>query len=175
MARIVAVHPADAKCEHPYIATFLLADRFWRPFALIKGPAHKNYEKGPSGLQKHSESIARTSTLRHRVLQLLGLNNLFVGFNIAWVLTALKLPLPASRVVELGAETSLQHFCQQPAQINQTFSPQLFVPQRISYDRRWAAVCQKFDVSTIDLYLPEATSSQKTYKLLRFGRRRTRR
>lgn len=38
VARNVAVRPAYAKYEHPKIATLLLADCFWRPFALFKGP-----------------------------------------------------------------------------------------------------------------------------------------
>lgn len=109
------------------------------------------------------------------MLRLLGSNNQLVEFNVAWTLTALLLPLPESRVVELGAETSYQLLLQQLAQKSQTFSLKLFLPQSVPYDRRWAAVCFNFDESPIDLYPLEATiSSQRAYTRLRSCWRRTR-
>ena len=34
-----------------------------------------------------------------------------MSFHVAWTLTALSLPLPACRVVDLGAEEAYQLFC----------------------------------------------------------------
>ena len=54
----------------------------------------------------------RTSAIDKRlaILERLG-NNVFVGFTIAWTLTALSLQFPACRVVNLGAEEAYQLFC----------------------------------------------------------------
>lgn len=111
-----------------------MADCFRRPFAQFKGLGHKTYEKKPSGLQKLNGATARYSTLRLRVLRLMGSNNLLVGFYIAWVLTALQHPLPASRLVELKVETSYQLLCKQLALEGKTFTPELFILQRVPYD-----------------------------------------
>lgn len=104
---------------------------YGRPFALFNVPGHKNYEMGPSSIQKLMETIARTSILRFCVFRLLESNNLLVGFNVAWVLTTFQLLLPASRLKELGAETSYQLLYQLLAVEGQTFLPELFVLQRI--------------------------------------------
>ena len=49
--------------------------------------------------------------MRRAILERLGNSNVLVGFNVAWALTALSLPLPACRVVNLGAEEAYQLFC----------------------------------------------------------------
>lgn len=55
--------------------------------------------KWQSGIKKLKGTIARASNERHRVLRLLGSNNLLVRFHVGWILTALQLRFPASRVV----------------------------------------------------------------------------
>ena len=49
--------------------------------------------------------------MRRTFLQRLGNRNVLVDFHVAWTLTALSLPLPACRVVNLGAEEAYQLFC----------------------------------------------------------------
>lgn len=150
VARIVAVQQAYAEYANPEIATLVLAYFFGRPLALFKVLGQGSYEKGPSNLQKPNGTISRTSVFRHCVVKLVGSNNILVGFNVAWTLTALQFPLRASRLVEFCAETSYKLICQQLAQDGKTFRKHLFVSHRIPYDRFWAAVCFDCNESPID-------------------------
>ena len=45
------------------------------------------------------------------ILESLGSNNVLVGFNVAWTFTTLSLPLPACRVVVVGADEAYQPLC----------------------------------------------------------------
>ena len=49
--------------------------------------------------------------MRRAILGRLGTNNVLVGFHAGWMLTAIGLALPASRVVDLGTEEVFQDWC----------------------------------------------------------------
>ena len=74
---------------------------------------------------------------------------MLVGFHVAWTLTALSLPLPACRVVDLGADEAYQLFCFKVSDVFPGWKT-LFV-ERVtnSFDRRIPTV---FCGDGIELY-----------------------
>ena len=78
--------------------------------------------------------------LRRFILEHLGRNGVLIGFNIGWFLTAIRLPVPAFRVVDLGLEPRFQQFVLQLANDARDFNGFFDVPRRVSYDRWWLAV-----------------------------------
>ena len=93
----------------PHVVAMVLANRFGRVLAI--------YDAGPQEAVVSPDVIdfdgRRTSPIdmRRAILERLGNNNVLVGFYVAWTLTAPSLPLPACRVVNLGAEEAYQLFC----------------------------------------------------------------
>ena len=96
--------------------------------------------------------------LRRLILEHLGSNGVLVGFNIGWLLTAVRLPVPAFRVVDLGLEPTFQQFVLQLANDARDFNGFFDVPRRVSFDRRWPAVLFKSGQS-IDFYPHEGDSA----------------
>ena len=58
----------------------------------------------PPGVIDFDSQRTSATEMRRAILERLGNNNMLVGFHVAWTLTALCLPLPACRVVNVGAE-----------------------------------------------------------------------
>ena len=98
----------------------------------------EGYEEAQLGVRKEWRYM------RSSVIEYLGRNCVLVGFGITWVLTALQLPIEASRVIDIGEEPSFQRWCRQLAadskkpQLAEHMTPNLVVP----YDSRWPAILQ---------------------------------
>ena len=87
--------------------------------------------------------------MRRAILERLGNFNVLVGFHVAWTLTALSLPLPACRVVDLGAEEIYQLFCFKFSDVFPKWKTLLVERLTNSLDRRIPAV---FCGDGIELY-----------------------
>lgn len=75
----------------------------------------------------------------------LGAEHLLVGFHLPRLLIVLKLPLSASRVVELGSEPALKMLCKKLAADFHVYPEDRYLLQRMPYDRRWLAVLSNFN------------------------------
>jgi len=117
--------------------TIVLANALGRILALCPGAPYQ----GAGAASRHplGESMS-AAQLRRRILQLLGANNILVGFHLGWILTSIELQLPAHRVVELGEEPAFQHYVQAMS-VKNGFTDDFFRGDQIpSFDRRWPAV-----------------------------------
>jgi len=117
--------------------TIVLANALGRILALCPGSPYQ----GAGAASRHplGESMS-AAQLRRRILQLLGANNILVGFHLGWILTSIELQLPAHRVVELGEEPAFQHYVQDMS-VKNGFTDDFFRGDQIpSFDRRWPAV-----------------------------------
>ena len=103
----------------------------------------------PSGYADLGGAHVNKLQMRREILERLGCNNIIVGFHIGWILTAVELMLPASRVVDLGTEESFQRFCRDLADARQEFKNVLIEHLAVSYDRRWPALLMR---EHIELY-----------------------
>ena len=83
---------------------------------------------------------SRRHEMRAFLIKLLGSKGVLVGFGLGWLLTAIRLPLPAFRVVELGLESAYQQFVRTLAGSRPDLDGFFRVPMRVGYDRRWPAV-----------------------------------
>ena len=78
--------------------------------------------------------------MRREILRYLNTKNVLVGFHVGWILAAIQLVLPASRVVDLGLEENFQRFCRDLAGERPGWEDVLIEHLAISYDPRWPAV-----------------------------------
>ena len=63
----------------------------------------------PAGLQMMPQGVLKDwQHMRKSLLAYLGRDNLLVGFNLTWTLTALQLAVDATRVVDVGLEPAYQ-------------------------------------------------------------------
>ena len=93
----------------PHVMSMVLANGFGRVLAVFdRGPQEAVV---PPGVIDFGGQRTSTNDMRQAILEHLGNNNVLVGFHVAWTLIALNLPLPACRVVDLGAEEAYQLFC----------------------------------------------------------------
>lgn len=100
--------------ESPYrqeVALLVLANAFGRPLGAWQVALPEPPIKRPHRLKAFSANPTSRREMRFQVLRFLGTDNLLDGFHLPWLLTALKLPLAASMVVELGSEPAFQLLC----------------------------------------------------------------
>ena len=85
----------------PHVMSIILANGFGRLLAIFdSGPQEAVV---PPGVIDFDGRRTSAIEMRRAILERFGNNNVLVGFHVAWILTALSLPLPACRVVDLGA------------------------------------------------------------------------
>ena len=94
----------------------------------------------PSGYSDIGSLRTTPIIMRREILERLGDNKVIVGFHVCWILTAVKLVLPASRVVNLGTEKCFQKFCRDLADGRPKWKVVLIEHLAVSYDPRWPAV-----------------------------------
>ena len=93
----------------PHVMSMVLAIGFGRVLAVFdNGPQEAVV---PPGVIDFGGQRTSANDMRRAILERLGDSNVLVGFHVAWTITALSLPLPACRVVDLGAEEAYQLFC----------------------------------------------------------------
>ena len=95
--------------------------------------------------------------MRRKNFKYLGTTNILVGFHFGWILTAIQLVLPASRIVDLGVEESFQRFCRDLAADRPGWKNVLIEHLAISYDPRWPPVLLRehlelYQIGTEDMY-----------------------
>jgi hypothetical protein len=98
----------------------------------------EGYEDGQQGGRKDWRYM------RSSIIEYLGKNCMLVGFGISWILTALQLPLEASRVIDIGEEPAFQRWCKQLAGVSKTprLADHMARNLAIPYDSRWPAILQ---------------------------------
>lgn len=99
----------------PFVALLVLADAFSR--VLTYYMAEENGCVKPARLQAIPPGVRKDwRHMRSTLLAYLSRDNLFVGFNVTWTLTALQLAADATRVVDIGLEFAYQRLCCQLTQ-----------------------------------------------------------
>ena len=93
----------------PHVMAMVLANKFGRVLTIFDSCPQEAVV--PFGVIDFDSRRTSAIDMRRAILALLGNNNVLVGFHVAWTLTAFNLPLPACRVVDLGAEEAYQLFC----------------------------------------------------------------
>ena len=88
---------------------------------------------------------ARTSPLnmRREILARRGSNNILFCFHVGWILPAVELVLPSSRVVNLCTKESFQRFCRDLAEGRPEWKDVLIEHLAISYDPHWQVVLMR--------------------------------
>lgn len=133
--RIVGV-PSGEFSYHPEMSLQVLANAFGRPIGVWQGTLPSPPVRWPSGLKAIGPAPTSRREMRRQVLRFLGAENVLIDFHLPWLLTALRLPLAASRVVELGSEPAFQLLCRKLASDFRIYPEERFLPQRMPYDRR---------------------------------------
>ena len=95
----------------------------------------------PAGLQVMPQGVRKDwQHMRRSFLAYLGRDNLLVGFNLTWTLTALQLAVDATRVVDVGLEPAYQRWCCQLSQRYKRFVEMLVPNLCVFFDRHWPAI-----------------------------------
>ena len=146
----IALDAESGQPGHPSIQSLILMNAHGRVLGL-RGADNGWQQTYRAPGTKKSDMMHPREELRRFILEHLGRNGVLVGFNIGWLLTAVRLPVPAFRVVDLGLEPTFQQFVLQLANDARDFNGFFDVPRRVSFDRRWPAVLFKSGQS-IDFY-----------------------
>ena len=87
--------------------------------------------------------------MRKMLFRYLGSNNVVVGWHVGWTLASIGVSLPASRVVDLGTEKSVQWWCREMVEADPHWK-NFFVQQHLvtSVDRRLPAMLRGFELNT---------------------------
>ena len=148
VAQIALLRPIrEGAPRMPHVMSIVFANGFGRVLAVFdSGPQEAVV---PPGVIDFGGQRTSASEMRRAILERLGTNDVLVGFHVAWTLTALSLPLPSCRVVDLGAEEAYQLFCFKISDAHSVWKT-LFVERLTnSLDRRIPAV---FCGDGIELY-----------------------
>ena len=78
--------------------------------------------------------------MRSCLLEYLGCDNVLVGVNIFWTLTALQITVDATRVLDIGLGPAYQRWCGQLDQKVSRFSDLMVPNLRLPYDSRWPTI-----------------------------------
>ena len=107
-----SISSTDSRGSTAYAACndLVLADVYGRVLVVLNsGP--KDGATVPPGVNDFSGTRTTRPEMRRHSLELLGDNKYLVGFNLAWTLTALRLALFASRVIDIGTKVHYQKLC----------------------------------------------------------------
>lgn len=68
----------------------------------------------------------------------MGTDNVLVKFHLNWLLTAIKYPVPATRVIDFGLEPAFENYVKAVyVSVGKQFDGFFYLHQRVAYDRRW--------------------------------------
>ena len=81
--------------------------------------------------------------IRREIIDRLKTKNVIVEFHVGWILTAVELVLPASRVIDLGLEENFQQFCGDLAAERPGCKNVLVEHLALSYDPWWPTVLSR--------------------------------
>ena len=123
----------------PYVVLLVLANAYDRVLAYYV--AEERGSVKPAGLQVMPQGVLNDwQHMRRSLLAYLGRDNLLVGFNVTWTLTALQLAVDTMRVVDIGLEPAYQRWCCQMSQRYKHFVDMLVPNLCVPFDRHWPAI-----------------------------------
>ena len=123
----------------PVLRSLVVANAYGRILGVL-GPDEMQHANTKTVGEENCGAPTKRPEMRAFLIKLLGSKGVLVGFGLGWLLTAIRLPLPAFRVVELGLESAYQQFVRTLAGSRPDLDGFFKVPMRVGYDRRWPAV-----------------------------------
>ena len=138
VAQIALLRPIrEGAARMHHVMSMVLANGFGRVLAVFdSGPQEAVV---PPGVIDFGGQRTSANEMRRAILERLGNNNVLEGFHVAWTLTALSLPLPVCRLVDIGAEETYQLLCFKVSDAFPVWKT-LFVERLNSFDGRIPAV-----------------------------------
>jgi hypothetical protein len=143
-ARIIAgAKLGDEHYVFPELANIVVANQHGRPLAVYNGAARGN-KFVTSGREIFSTDPVQPERIRSLLLQYMGTDNVLVGFHLNWLLTAVEIPVPATRDIDLGLEPAFQNYVKAlDASAGGVYDGFFHLHQRVAFDRRWPAYLMK--------------------------------
>ena len=135
----IGIYQEGTSCGYPVLRSLVVANAYGRILG-VRGPDEMQQANTKSVGEENCGAPTKRQEMRAFLIKLLGSKGVLVGFGLGWLLTAIRLPLPAFRVVELGLESAYQQFVRTLAGSRPDLDGFFKVPMRVGYDRRWPAV-----------------------------------
>ena len=126
----------------PKILSLILSNGFARVHEIFYSEVPAG-TRTPSGYVPLGGQKTTPLNMRREILERLGTKNVLVGFHVGWILTAIELVLPASRVIDLGIEENFQRFSQDLAGKRPGWKDVLIEHLALSYDPPLPAVLSR--------------------------------
>ena len=147
----IGLYPANLEGAPrvPFVASLLLANGFGRPLVFFESISVKEASCVAPGVRALGSNFSYQTDMRRGLLSYLGNNNVLIGVHVSWILRALSLALPASRVIDLGTDEAFQRLCLKMAEVHSSWNKHIAEPLATSLDRRIPAVLFR---SGLDLY-----------------------